>query len=215
MALRSDNGTELWNQPLSHTTRVSALSEIRDIAGRPVVYKGDVFAISHADVMADTDLRTGEVHWTLPVSGFTSPWAAGDVVFAVGDDGQVLCAARDSGQLYWLTDLDAAQAPTGKHKKPTKRSSAVWSSPILANGRLITVSDKGEAVAINAKTGVVEQRLKIGDDALLRRYDAFAGRRYPVAERLGARGLYLPSGPRMGEAEVARVADALVRARES
>ena len=167
VALRSDNGTELWNQPLSHTTRVSALSEIRDIAGRPVVYKGDVYAISHADVMADTDLRTGAVHWTLPVSGFTSPWAAGDVVFAVADDGQVLCAARDSGQLYWLTDLDAALPQTKKHKKPNRRSSAVWSSPILANGRLITVSDKGEAVAINAKTGVVEQRLKIGDDALL------------------------------------------------
>jgi len=167
VALRSDNGTELWNQPLSHTTRVSALSEIRDIAGRPVVYKGDVFAISHADVMADTDLRTGEVHWTLPVSGFTSPWAAGDVVFAVGDDGRVLCAARDSGQLYWLTDLDAPLPQTKKHKKPNRRSNAVWSSPILANGRLITVSSSGDAVAINAKTGVVEQRLKIGDDALL------------------------------------------------
>jgi len=166
VALRSDNGTELWNQPLSHTTRISALSEIRDIAGRPVVYKGSVFAISHADVMADTDLRTGEVHWTLPVSGFTSPWAAGDVVFAVGDDGRVLCAARDSGQLYWLIDLDAPPPVTKKNKKP-RRSNAVWSSPILANGRLITVSDKGEAVAINAKTGVVEARLKIGDDALL------------------------------------------------
>jgi outer membrane protein assembly factor BamB len=166
VALRSDNGTELWNQPLSHTTRVSALSEIRDIAGRPVVYKGAVFAISHADVMAEADLRTGEVHWTLPVSGFTSPWAAGDVVFAVADDGQVLCAARDSGQLYWLVDLDAPPPLTKKNKKP-RRSNAVWSSPILADGRLITVSDKGDAVAINAKTGVVEQRLKLGDDALL------------------------------------------------
>jgi outer membrane protein assembly factor BamB len=166
VALRSDNGTELWNTPLSHTTRVSALSEIRDIAGRPVVYKGSVFAISHADVMADTDLRTGNVTWTLPVSGFTTPWAAGDVVFAVDDTGQVICVARESGQLYWLTDLNAA-APAGKHKKATKRSNAVWSSPILARGRLILVSDKGEAIAIDAKTGVVSERLKIGEDALL------------------------------------------------
>ena len=166
VALRSDNGTELWNQPLSHTTRVSALSEIRDIAGRPVVYKGDVFAISHADVMADTDLRTGTVRWQLPLSGITSPWPAGDVVFAVGLDGAIVCAARDSGQLYWLIDLDAPPPLTKKNKKP-RRSNAVWSSPILADGRLITVSSKGDAVAINAKTGVVEQRLKITDDALL------------------------------------------------
>jgi len=166
VAMRSDNGTELWNQPLSRTTRTNALSEIRDIAGRPVIYKGEVFAMSHADVLADTDLRTGTVRWQLPLSGATSPWPAGDVVFAVGLDGTVICAARDSGQLYWTTDLNAPGLAK-KGKKPPKRSRAVWSSPILASNRLITVSDSGEAVAINAKTGVVEQRLKIGDDVLL------------------------------------------------
>ena len=172
VALRSDNGTELWNLPLSHTTRSSALSEIRDIAGRPVIYKGDVFAISHADVMANTDLRTGEVHWQLPVSGITTPWPAGDVVFAIDQTGQVICASRESGQLYWLTDLNAPRiAPPkkkgGKPGKLSKRSGEVWSSPILANNRLISVSDQGCAVAINAKTGVVEQRLKLGDDVLI------------------------------------------------
>jgi outer membrane protein assembly factor BamB len=167
VALRSDNGTELWNQPLSRTTRSNALSEIRDIAGRPVIYKGDVFAVSHADVMAATDLRTGEVRWQLPVSAITSPWPAGDVVFVVDQAGEVICAARESGQLYWMTDLNAVPPPTGKHKKPKKPVKAVWSSPIVANGRVITVSDKGEAVAIDAKTGKVLDRLKLGDDALL------------------------------------------------
>jgi outer membrane protein assembly factor BamB len=167
VAMRSDNGTELWNQPLSRTTRSNALSEIRDIAGRPVIYKGDVFAISHADVMADTDLRTGTVRWQLPLSGITSPWPAGDVVYAVGLDGSVICAARDSGQLYWVIDLNAPGPVKKKDKKPPKRSRAVWSSPILADNRLITVSDDGQAVAINAKTGEVERRLKIGDDVLL------------------------------------------------
>jgi len=166
VALRADNGTMLWNQPLSHTTSSSALSEIRDIAGRPVIYKGGVFAISHADVMAATDLRTGDVRWQIPLSGYSSPWAAGDVVFAVDDTGQVICAARDSGQLYWLTDLNAPPAPSKKQKK-VKRVKAVWSSPILASGRLIMVSDKGEAIALNPKTGEVVDRLKIGDDALI------------------------------------------------
>jgi outer membrane protein assembly factor BamB len=166
VAMRSDNGTELWNQPLSRTTRSNALSEIRDIAGRPVIYKGDVFAISHADVMADTDLRTGTVRWQLPLSGITSPWPAGDVVFAVGLDGTVICAARESGQLYWTTDLNATSLDK-KGKKVAKRSRAVWSSPILASNRLIMVSSSGEAVALNAKTGEVQRRLKLGDDALL------------------------------------------------
>jgi perosamine synthetase len=39
--------------------------------------------------------------------------------------------------------------------------------------------------------------------------DEFEGRRFPTAERLGARGLYLPSGPLMNEDAVDRVATAL------
>ena len=166
VALRADNGTELWNEPLSRTTRTNALSEIRDIAGRPVIYKGDVFAVSHADVMAATDLRTGQLRWQIPVSAFTTPWAAGDVVYAIDDTGEAICASRDSGQLYWLTDLNATPPVTRQNKHP-KHVQAVWSSPILANGRLITVSDRGEAVAIDGKTGQVVARLKLGEDALI------------------------------------------------
>jgi outer membrane protein assembly factor BamB len=167
VALRASNGTELWNESLSRTTRNNALSEIRDIAGRPVIYKGDVFAVSHADVMTATDLRTGAVRWQLPVSAITTPWPVGDVVFVVDQSGQVACVSRDSGQLYWLTDLNAPPPAKGKSKKQAKRVRAVWSSPILASGRLIIVSDKGEAVALNAKTGAVDRRLKIGEDVLI------------------------------------------------
>jgi outer membrane protein assembly factor BamB len=168
VALRASNGTELWSESLSRTSRTSALSEIRDIAGRPVIYKGDVFAVSHADMMTATDLRTGSVRWDLPVAAITTPWPAGDVVFVVDQAGEVFCASRDSGQLYWLTDLNAPQMKgTGKKAKLGKRQNAIWSSPILASGRLITVSDKGEAVALDPKTGVIQHRLKIGDDALL------------------------------------------------
>jgi outer membrane protein assembly factor BamB len=158
VALRAENGNELWNEPLSRTTRTNALSEIRDIAGRPVIYKDDVYAVSHADVFAATDLRTGAPRWTLPVSAITTPWPAGDVVFVVDQSGQVICASRESGQLYWLRDLNEGLK---------KKQRAYWSSPILASNRLITVSSKGEAVAINPKTGAVESRLKIGPEALI------------------------------------------------
>ena len=40
------------------------------------------------------------------------------------------------------------------------------------------------------------------------------GERFPVAERLGRRGLYLPSGPRLTEAQIDRVVDAIREAAE-
>ena len=158
VALRAENGNELWNESLSRATRTNALSEIRDIAGRPVIYKDDVFAVSHSDVFAATDLRTGSARWTLPVSATTTPWPAGDVVFVVDQSGQVICVSRESGQVYWIRDLNEGLK---------KKERGLWSSPLLASNRLIVLSSKGEAVAINPKTGVVENRLRLGSDALI------------------------------------------------
>jgi outer membrane protein assembly factor BamB len=158
VAVRSTNGNELWNASLSRASRTNALSEIRDIAGRPVVYKNDVYAVSHSDVFAAVDLRTGVGRWTLPVSAITTPWPAGDVVFVVDQSGQVICVSRDSGQVYWIRNLNEGRK---------KKQRALWSSPILASGRLIMVSTKGEAVALDPKTGATQRTLRLGAPALI------------------------------------------------
>jgi outer membrane protein assembly factor BamB len=171
VALRTANGNDLWNVALSRASRTSALSEIRDIAGRPVIYQGDVFAVSHSGVFAATDLRTGQTRWSLPVVGITSPLPAGDVVYVVATDGKLICASRESGQIYWVHDLNAGYLAKkkggfwgiGAHTvaKP------LWTNPILVNNRLILGSSAGQLVAVNAKTGEVEQKVELGAPALI------------------------------------------------
>jgi outer membrane protein assembly factor BamB len=171
VALREQNGSDLWNAALSRTSQTNALSEIRDIPGRPVIYRGDVFAVSHSGVFAATDLRTGQARWSLPVVGVTTPWPAGDVVYVVSRDGQLICASRDNGQIYWMTDLNAGVKPRktggflfiGRHTAPKPQ----WSSPILANNRVILVGSSGDLVAVNAKTGAVDRRENLGAPATL------------------------------------------------
>jgi outer membrane protein assembly factor BamB len=171
VALRTANGNDLWNAALSRASRTSALSEIRDIAGRPVIYQGDVFAVSHSGVFAATDLRTGQARWSLPVVGITTPLPAGDVVYVVGTDGRLICVSRDSGQIYWLRDLNAGFVPRkkgglwgiGAHTE----AKPLWTNPILANGRLILGSSVGQLVAVNAKTGEVQRKVEIGAPVLI------------------------------------------------
>ena len=86
-AVRASTGQPLWQQTLSRTSRTSALSEIRDIAGRPVVSRGVVYAISHAGVLSAMEVRSGEPVWragnapiTIPVAGINAPLPVGDVV---------------------------------------------------------------------------------------------------------------------------------------
>ncbi|MFN3522426.1 MAG: PQQ-binding-like beta-propeller repeat protein [Phenylobacterium sp.] len=170
VALRIANGNELWSETLSRANRSNALSEIRDIPGRPVIYEGDVYAVSHSGVFAATDLRTGVPRWTLPISGITTPWVAGDVVYVVSRSGQVICIARESGQVYWIRDLNEGQAATKKGflgfggKKDAR---PVWSSPLLASNRLVLGSSTGRVVALNAKTGEIEKSIDVGAPVLI------------------------------------------------
>ncbi len=123
-----------------------------------MIYHGDVYAASHSGVMAAIDMRTGNQRWTLPVTSITTPWPVGDVVYVSDTQGRVICASRDSGQIYWITDLNA--------RLPQKER-ADWSGPMLTGPYLVLVSSRGEAVALNPKTGAIERRLKLGSDSLI------------------------------------------------
>ncbi|MDB5442384.1 MAG: enzyme repeat domain protein, partial [Phenylobacterium sp.] len=171
VALRIANGNDLWDEALSRASRTSALSEIRDVPGRPVIYRGDVYAVSHSGVFAATDLRTGQPRWTLPVVGITTPLPAGDVVYVVSKIGQVICASRETGQIYWMHDLNEGYVPKSRGGfwgiGGTKMPKPVWSSPLMSNNRLLLVGSSGQLVALNAKTGAVEKRLELGGPALI------------------------------------------------
>lgn len=158
IALRTANGNDLWSEVLSRASRTNALSEIRDIPGRPVIYKGDVFAVSHSGVFAATDLRTGTARWSLPVSSIGTPLPVGDVVYVVSKPGEVICVSRETGQVYWIVDMN---------KDRKKKERAAWTGPVLASNHLIVVSSTGELVSLNPKSGAVEKTLKLGTPALL------------------------------------------------
>ncbi len=171
VALRAANGNDLWSEALSRANRNNALSEIRDIPGRPVIYQGDVFAASHSGVFSATDLRTGQARWSLPVVGISSPWPAGDVVYVVSKSGEVLCVARESGQIYWITDLSKGrESRSGGFMGLGKKHFTirpVWSGPLLASGKLLVAGATGELVALNPKTGAIEKTVKLGGATLL------------------------------------------------
>jgi len=169
---RAPNGQEVWTYTLSQSNRNNALSEIRDISGRPVIYKGDVYAASHAGLFGAVDLRSGQQRWTLPLSSQSTPWAAGDVVYVISTNGELVCAARDSGQVYWVQDLNAAPATNtlttrGRRRKaPKAPKKAYWSGPILASNRLIVVSSNGDLRALDPKTGDTVRTIRLGAPAM-------------------------------------------------
>lgn len=164
VALRASNGQQLWQQVLSRTSRTSALSEIRDIAGRPVISRGNVYAVSHSGVLSAMDIRSGQPRWQLPVAGVNAPLPAGDVVFVVSKAGELTVVNRETGQVYWTRDLNEGRVRQeggflGVFDRTVRPD---WAGPLLASNRLVLVNSDGELVGLNPKTGAVEATLRLG-----------------------------------------------------
>ena len=172
VALTSNNGSQVWDQVLAQSTRTNALSEIRDIAGRPVLYNGVIFAASHSGAFQAMDARTGAVKWTLDADSVNTPWVSGDVVFLMSLQGELMSVSRDSGQIYWLTDLDEGYLKKkkgffGMGREKTVGKVPVWTGPVVASDRLVLVNSLGQMLAFDAKTGKREDSLKLPGPAYI------------------------------------------------
>jgi outer membrane protein assembly factor BamB len=156
-ALRIDNGTPEWNDMLTKSGNVTALSELDDIAGRPVIDRDMVFAISHSGTMAAININTGDRVWSRDVGGIQTPWAAGDFIYVLTTEGQVLCLQRKDGKVKWLHQLPRWTDPKDRDE------AIVWSGPLLVSDRLILVSSNGKAVSLSPYTGELLGRIDIPD----------------------------------------------------
>lgn len=154
-ALRVQNGRPAWNDSLTRTGRLTSLSELNDIAGSPVVDRGLVIAISHNGRMVAIDLRTGVRVWARNIGGMQTPWVAGDFIYILTIDNEVVCVSRTEGRIRWITPLPQFENPK-KRKDPIE-----WSGPVLAGDRLIVVSSRGEAQSISPYTGEILGKIKM------------------------------------------------------
>lgn len=169
-AFRASTGQAVWQHVLSRTSRTSALSEIRDIAGRPVISRGTVYAISHSGVLSALDIRSGEPKWAeLPIGGVNAPLPVGDVIYVVSKEGELTVINRDTGQVYWTRDLNEGRVRQegGFFGFWDRTVRPVWSGPLLASNRLVLTNSDGELVAFDPKTGAQTASLKLGGPAYL------------------------------------------------
>ncbi|HTS91873.1 MAG TPA: PQQ-binding-like beta-propeller repeat protein [Stellaceae bacterium] len=146
-ALRAENGRPLWTDNLASSRNLDPLTSLADIRGRPIIDRGMVFAISHSGRMVAIDLRTGDRIWEQDIGGSYSPWVAGDFLYVLTNDSDLVCLTRKEGRIKWVLDL-----PRYEDQKK-KKGQLDWSGPVLASDRLIVLSSDGFAIAVSPYTG--------------------------------------------------------------
>ena len=161
VALRVENGRQLWTERLAAARQINPITNIADITARPVVDRGMVIAVSNAGRLAALDIRTGRRVWDVDIGGIQTPWLAGDWVYALSNEGQLVCMERESGRIKWSVQLN------GFATERQLRNPIVWTGPVLASDRLIVAGSHGEALSLSPYTGQVLGRIVIGERVLI------------------------------------------------
>lgn len=156
VALLVANGRRLWVDSLSRSGRLTSLSAINDIAGRPAVEGGVVYAASHSGVLAAIDLRTGQRIWARGFASTQTPWIAGDVLYAINTDGELAAFDRATGNAYWVRQLRRFE------EEEERRGRIAWTGPILAGGKLYLANSLGDIVTVAPETGEVVGQAEAG-----------------------------------------------------
>ena len=160
-ALRVENGRTVWTDALARTGRTTALNALTDIDASPVIDRGRVFAIGHGGRMAALELATGQRVWERNFAGVNTPWVAGDFIYVVTLDGQLICVTRAEGKIKWLHQLP-------RFKKPKAKTGAfVWSGPVLASDRLLVAGSNRTLESVSPYTGKAISVVKLSGPAYL------------------------------------------------
>ena len=159
--LRAENGRPLWTDNLATARPLGALSTLADIRGRPVIDRGRVFAVSHSGRMVSIDLRTGDRVWEQEIGGTHGAWVAGDYLYVLSNDVDLICLMRQDGHVRWVRELPRYE------DEENKKHAIRWSGPLLAGDRLIVVASTGEACSVSPYTGRALGRSEFPDGVFL------------------------------------------------
>ncbi|MDX1575361.1 MAG: PQQ-binding-like beta-propeller repeat protein, partial [Kiloniellales bacterium] len=154
-ALLVENGRELWSDVLTPVNRFDPVSNLAQIRGMPVIDRGLVLAISHAGRMVAIDLRRGVRAWELEAGGVQMPWSAGDFIYLLTTESEVVCVVRQSGRVRWVQALPRFENPE-ELEDPIS-----WFGPVLAGDRLIVASSTGDAITISPYSGELLGRIAL------------------------------------------------------
>ena len=161
VALRVENGRQVWTEALTAIRRSDAVTAISHIRGRPVIDRGIVYVVSNGDRTAAIDLRTGIRLWEVAIGGRNGAWAAGDFIYVLTRNAELVCLTRRGGRVRWISQLPRYTDPEDKDE------AILWTGPTLAGDRLLIGNSEEEVWFVSPYTGKILRRMEIGGAVLI------------------------------------------------
>jgi outer membrane protein assembly factor BamB len=154
-AFQVETGRVLWNEQLGGVGAAASSGTLTDIHGAPVIDRELTFAASYAGTLAALDLRRGGRAWDAGIGSAQTPWVAGDFLYVLTNDAELVCLVRADGRVRWVT-------PLPRFEDPEERTGPIyWSGPVLGGDRLLVTSSVGDAFSVSPYTGKILGRFEL------------------------------------------------------
>ena len=148
-ALRNETGRIAWQDNLVSIRHTNALWSLTDISTPPVIDHGMVYSVSQGGRFVAIDERSGARVWQHEVGSSNMPWVAGDFIYLLDNNNELVCISREKGGVRWISQLQT-------HEDMEKRKRPVfWQGPVLAGGRLILTNSLGQIIEASPEDGRV------------------------------------------------------------
>lgn len=161
VAYRYENGRELWADALARTSLSTSVGVLTDIDADPIIDRGRVLALGQGGRMAAYELVTGQRIWELNLAGISTPAVAGDWIFTLTDDAKLLCIARGSGKVRWISQLARFR------NEEKKKGPIFWTGPLLAGDRLWLANSEGTLYSATVTDGTVSPFVDLKESVTL------------------------------------------------
>lgn len=150
-------GVRTWASIISGKRRGRGYATITDITADPVIYKGVVYAGSQSGRVVAVDLNNGERIWTAKEGAYSPVWPAGNSVFLISDEANLVRLDAATGEHIWNIQLPYyVKAKPRRHKEIFAHH-----GPVMAGGRLLVASGDGQIRSYNPVDGALISSVEI------------------------------------------------------
>ena len=157
--LNLDDGSFILEDNLASLSPKTAIEQISSIKANPSIYENSFFAVAQNGRLVSYNLIKGVLNWEHEISASQMVWIAGDSLFVISDNGNLINIRREDGSIRWITNL-----PYKIEENLLRfQKFIVHYGPIVASERVYLVSSDNKLRIYNAKNGKLIEAIKFSN----------------------------------------------------
>lgn len=144
-AYKASTGTPLWSEWVISSSSTESISDITAIKANPIIDDNVAYIVGYNGPLVAIDIRTGAKIWQREISSSSQPWLAGNFLFVLTEDSDLVAINKQDGKIVWTTIIPFAD--------DDEKSGVFTSGPILANDALLITSSNGKLFSVSPYNG--------------------------------------------------------------